>query len=109
MNGKSMPVNRHVVDQLADIRAKIKTLKKDEQSCVDEIKAMARTPAGDLDYIAGNEFIASMNESTRKGAINNESLDEFLQFHHSKTIEEFRKAPTTVLSIRLERRENEVA
>jgi len=91
--------NRHVVDTLADIRATIKALKKDESDCVSEISEKM----GDGDSLGGDQHIARQIISTRKGSIDTSRLAK-----DGIDVDAYRKPETVVYSIRLEVREQEV-
>ena len=92
--------NRHVVDQLSDIRAQIKELKKDEAACVSEISEQM----GDGDSLGGDQFIARQIISTRKGTVDTARLEA-----DGIDIDAYRKPETVAYSIRLEARVREVA
>ena len=90
-------VNRHSVDQLADVREQIKQLKKDEAAIVAEVsKAME-----DADNLGGEEWIATQAMHARKGSLDIEAMKAA-----GIDVEKYRKPGSTVFQIRLERRES---
>jgi len=91
--------NRHVVDRLADIRAAIKALKKDEAICVSQISEQM----GDGDSLGGDQYIARQIISTRKGSIDTGRLEA-----DGIDVDVYRKPETVVYSLRLEARVQEV-
>jgi len=91
--------NRHIVDQLADIRAQIKELKKDEAACVSQISEQM----GDSDSLGGDQFIARQIISTRKGTVDTARLEA-----DGIDIDAYRKPETVAYSIRLQARVQEV-
>lgn len=99
MNEHARLVNTHAVDQLADIRAQIKILKRQETQLVEEISEMM----GDADSLGGGLWIARQTITTRKGSIDTKALEAA-----GIDVDRFRKPETTVFSIRLEEREREV-
>jgi hypothetical protein len=92
--------NRHIVDQLADVRAKIKELQDAEKVLKDQVSAAM----GSGDSLGGDEFIAWQTISERKG-----SLDEKALKAAGIDAEKFRKAPVAVVTLRVERRAADVA
>lgn len=94
MNATAMP-NRHPVDQLADVREQIKSLKTREDALRDEVSAMM----GNADSLGGDEFIAHQSVSTRKGAIDQKALEAT-----GIDVDKFRKPDVTAFTIRVERR-----
>ncbi len=100
MNGNSMPVNRHVVDQLADTREQIKELRKAEAACVSQISELM----GDNDSLGGNQYIAKQKMHTRKG-----SVDIVRMEADGIDVDAYRKPDTVVFQIRTEERAVEVA
>jgi len=97
MNEHTRPVlvNRHCVDQLAEIRKTMRQLKNDEADLVREISAMM----GDADSLGGDEYIAHQTVTTRKGAIDAEALEAA-----GIDVDAYRKPDVTVYAIRVERR-----
>lgn len=95
-----MTSNRHIVDQLADVRAQIKMLQESEKDLKDAIcDAM-----GHADSLGGDEWIALQRISERKGAIDTKALEKA-----GIDVEAFRKPPTVVYQIVTERRVQEDA
>lgn len=92
--------NRHPVDELADVREAMKSLKARE----DELKAIISNAMGSADHLGGDEFIATQTLSERKGG-----LDEKAMKAAGIDTDRYRKASTVVTTIRVERREREVA
>lgn len=92
--------NRHIVDQLSDIRAQIKELKKDEAACVSKISQQM----GDGDSLGGDQFIARQIISTRKGSVDTARLAA-----DGIDVDAYRKPETIAYSLRLEARVREVA
>lgn len=73
MNSEALPVkgtNRHPVDQLADVRAAIKSLQSQEAQLKDEISARM----GAADSLGGDQFIALQKLQTRKGGLDEKKL-----------------------------------
>lgn len=100
MYEKSTLVNRHSVDQLADVRAKIKALKDDEKALVTEIsKAM-----GADDSLGGDQYIARQAIINRKGSLDTKAMEAA-----GIDVERYRKPSTVVYQIRVEEREREAA
>lgn len=93
-------MNRHIVDQLADVRAQIKELSAVES----ELKAKVSSQMGDADSLGGDEHIASQSLSTRRGAIDDKRMKA-----DGIDVDAYRKPDTTVLTIRIERRVSEAA
>ena len=100
MNAIDTPVNRHVVDQLADIRAQIKQLKNDEADCVDEVIAAMTVK----DSLGGDQFIAMRTITNRKGSVDYKAMESA-----GIQVDLYRKPPTTVCTIRLQERIVEAA
>lgn len=98
MTAISVSGNRHVVDQLADIREQIKSLKAKE----DELKDLISKEMGDADSLGGDEFIACQVLSTRKGGLDAKAMEA-----DGIDVAKYRKADVTVYSLRIERREME--
>lgn len=94
------PSNRHPVDQLANVRATIKTLEARETELKQQISLMM----GEADSLGGAEFIASQKLSTRKGAI-----DTDLMKKAGLDPDRFRKPDTAVYSLVIEPRAQEAA
>ena len=92
--------NRHPVDQLADIRATIKTLKAREDELKDQVSALM----GDADSLGGDEFIALQKITTRKGSIDAKTLEAA-----GIDVDHYRKPATTVYAITVEPRVSEAA
>ena len=92
--------NRHIVDQLADVRAQIKELKQREGDLKDQISAAM----GKSDSLGGDQFMALQKVSTRKGAIDTAKLQKA-----GIDVDAYRKADTTVYQIVVEPRVMEAA
>lgn len=92
--------NRHPVDELAEIRNTVKTLKERESELVAQISDMM----GDGDSLGGHEYIARQIVSTRKGALDTKLLEKA-----GVQVDAFRKADVTVYQMRLEPRAMEAA
>jgi uncharacterized protein (UPF0335 family) len=99
MNAAAL-TNRHPVDELAEVRAKIKFLGERESELKETISKMM----GGADSLGGDEFIARQMLSERKG-----SLDEKAMKAAGIDTDKFRKPATVVMSLRIERREMEAA
>jgi hypothetical protein len=99
MNATAL-TNRHPVDELAEVRAKIKNLQDRESDLKETISKMM----GGADSLGGEEFIARQMLSERKG-----SLDEKAMKAAGIDTDKFRKPTTVVMSLRVERREMEAA
>lgn len=93
-------MNRHIVDQLADVRAQIKDLKARE----DDLKDQISTQMGNADSLGGDEFIAFQKVSQRKGAIDQKSLEAA-----GINVDDHRKPDSTVYTLTVERRAVEAA
>jgi hypothetical protein len=100
MNATAM-TNLHPVDELAEVRAKIKFLTERESELKDIISKMMGPNA---DSLGGDEFIARQVLSERKG-----SLDEKAMKAAGIDTDKFRKHSVTIWSLRIERREMEAA
>lgn len=104
MNDEAMAgkpgTNRHPVDQLANIRATIKTLEEREKELKEQISVMM----GGADSLGGDEFIALQKLSTRKGAIDTKAMEKA-----GLDPDTFRKPDTAVYSLVLEPRAQEAA
>ena len=92
--------NRHIVDQLAGVRALIKQLQDEEKSLKEQISAAM----GSADSLGGDEFIAFQRVSERKGA-----LDEKAMQAAGIDTDAFRKPPVTVYTLTVEARAVEAA
>lgn len=93
-------MNRHIVDQLADVRAQIKELSAIEAN----LKAEVSRQMGEADSLGGMEFIACQSLSTRRGAIDDKRMKA-----DGIDVDAYRKPDTTVLAIRIEPRAAEAA
>lgn len=100
MTDTTLPVNRHPVDQLAEIRETIKHLQERE----DELRVEVSALMGENDAIGGDEYIAKQSVSERAGAIDAKALER-----DGIDVAKYRKKPSTVYSIRCERRVQEAA
>lgn len=100
MNAISNASNRHIVDQLADVRATIKELQARE----DELRTLVSVEMGDRDSLGGSEFIAKQVLTKRAGSIDTKAAEAA-----GIDLSAFRKPDTIVYSIRCERRISEVA
>lgn len=87
--------NRHIVDQLADVRAEMKTLKARE----DELKDAVSKAMGNADSLGGDQFIALQKVSERKGSIDQKAMEAA-----GVDPERFRKPAVTVYQIVVEPR-----
>lgn len=95
MNGKTVSSNRHIVDQLADIRATMKSLKADE----DTLKGQISEAMGSADSLGGDEFIARQTLTERKGSIDTKAMEAA-----GIDIERYRKPGVSVYALKVERR-----
>lgn len=95
MNAQTTPVNRHPVDQLAEVREKIKVLQDQEDTLRTEVSVLM----GDADTLGGDEFIAKQSISERAGGIDAKALER-----DGIDVAKYRKKPSTVYQIRCERR-----
>lgn len=95
MNARTLPVNRHPVDQLADVREKIKALQEEEDTLRTEVSVLM----GEGDTLGGDEFIAKQSISERAGAIDAKAMER-----DGIDVAKYRKKPSTVYQIRCERR-----
>lgn len=95
MNATTTPVNRHHVDQLADVREKIKNLEEREKT----LKAEVSILMGNRDSIGGDEFIARQTLTERAG-----SVDTTAMKRAGIDVDKYRKPPTAVVTIKCERR-----
>lgn len=93
MHATTSSSNRHIVDQLADIRDVIKSLQIKEADLKDEVAKQM----GKNDSLGGNEFIAYQTVNTRKGGIDEAELKR-------RGVDIPRKPETVVYSLRLQRR-----
>jgi len=87
--------NRHIVDQLADVRDQIAYLKGVES----ELKETVSRLMGSRTALSGDEYIATKIISWRKGAIDSKLLEA-----DGIDVEKYRKAQSSLTSIRLEER-----
>jgi hypothetical protein len=99
MNDMTLPgkagINRHPIDQLANVRATIKVLQARETELKDEITALM----GDKDSLGGDEFIARQKLQERKGGLDEKKLaDKF------GDLSAYRKPSTTFITIQVEPR-----
>ena len=92
--------NRHIVDQLADVRAQIKDLEEREKT----LKEAVSREMGGRDSLGGDEFIALQRMSERKGAIDAKAMEKA-----GIDPDKFRKPATIVYQIVVERRVQEDA
>ena len=92
--------NIHAVDELADVRTKLKELETREA----ELKAQISADMGSSDTLFGNEYLAFQKLSSRKGAIDTAAMAKA-----GIDVEAYRKADVTVLSIIVERCERQQA
>jgi len=92
--------NRHVVDQLAIVRAEIKELKARE----DGLKDAVSLEMGSADSLGGDDFIARQTLSERKGGI-----DEKAAKAAGVNLDDYRKAASVVMTLRVEPRVHEAA
>jgi|APCry1669192010_1035390.scaffolds.fasta_scaffold07165_4 hypothetical protein len=83
--------NHHQVDQLVQVRAQIKALQEIEAA----LKTDISRAIGDGSVLEGDEWIAEQTLSTRKGG-----LDEAKLVKAGIDVSQYRKADTTVLTIR---------
>lgn len=95
-----MTRNRHIVDQLADIRAQIKDLQAREV----EIKEAVSASMGAADSLGGDQFIALQKVSSRKRSIDAAALKKA-----GIDADKFRKPDVTVYQILVEPRLVEAA
>lgn len=95
-----MTPNRHIVDQLADVRAEKKRLEEREA----ELRAAISAAMGENDSLGGDEYIAMQKVSERRGA-----LDEKKLAAAGIDPDKFRKSAVTVYSLVVERRVMEAA
>lgn len=96
MTAISMPGNnRHPVDQLANVRATIKTLQEREAELKDQIGTMM----GAADSLGGDEFIAIQKLKTRKGGLDAKKLEAKFG-----DLTAYRKKDTTFIELSVEAR-----
>lgn len=100
MTATPVPGNRHIVDQLADVRAQIKDLEGREA----DLKKQISAKMGAADSLGGDEFIALQTLSTRKGG-----LDDKAMLAAGIDVDRYRRPDITVFSLRVERRASEAA
>lgn len=96
MDNIATPVNRHIVDQLADVREQIKQLEAHES----DLKSQVSTVMGGADSLGGDEYIARQTISSRAGSIDAKALKSA-----GVDVDKYRKPGTTIFSIKVERRE----
>ena len=89
------PVNRHIVDRLADVREEIKELAEKEKVLKNQISGMM----GEDDSLGGDEYIARQIVSLRSGSIDAEALERA-----GIDVDKYRKPGSATYTIRLERR-----
>lgn len=92
--------NRHIVDELAEVRAQIKALADRETALKAEISAAMGT--GDL--LIGDDYAAVQKITSRKGAVDTAAMAKA-----GIDVEAYRRADVTVLSIVVERCQQAVA
>jgi hypothetical protein len=85
----------HPIDRLATIRSTIKALAAQEKALLAEISALM----GDADELVGDEFIARQSLTERKGSIDTAAIAAA-----GIDVESFRKAPVSVMTMRIEAR-----
>lgn len=96
MNDISLPGNnRHIVDQLGQVRNTIKILKERE----DDLKKQVGVMMGKSDSLGGDEWIARQSISSRKGSIDAKAMEKA-----GIDVEQFRKPDSIVITIRTEQR-----
>jgi hypothetical protein len=95
MPDTTLPVNRHPVDELAEVRAQIKDLEEREKA----LKTTVSTLMGDRDSIGGDEFIARQTLTERAGSVDTAAMKKA-----GIDVDKYRKAPTAVVTIKCERR-----
>ena len=93
-------MNRHIVDQLADVRAQIKELEARET----DLKTQISAAMGGSNSLGGDEFLALQKLSTRKGGIDDKAM-----IAAGIDVAKYRKPDVTVFSLTIERREVEAA
>lgn len=93
-------MNRHIVDQLADVRAQIKELEAREAALKSEIS----DAMGSANSLGGDEFLAFQKLSTRKGGIDDKAMTAA-----GIDVAKYRKPDIAVFSLVVERREVEAA
>lgn len=91
--------NRHPVDQLALVRETIKELQAREAELKDEIGKLM----GKADSLGGSEYIARQSITTRAGSVDYKAMER-----DGINVAKYRKDDTTVFSIRIERRAEEL-
>lgn len=87
--------NRHPVDQLANIRATIKTLEDREKELKEQIGALM----GSADSLGGDEFIARQKLQSRKGGLDEKKLQAKLG-----DLSAYRKPDSTYIVLNVEAR-----
>lgn len=95
-------MNRHPVDRLADIRARIKSLQDEEH----DLRAQISTEMGAADSLGGDEFIAFQKLQERKGALDEAKIAAALKVEN---LDPYRKPASTFVVIKIEPRAREVA
>ncbi|WP_309083745.1 hypothetical protein [Chelativorans sp.] len=95
-----MKSNRHIVDQLADVRAQKKALEAKEE----ELKVLISKAMGSADSLGGDQFIAFQKVSTRKGIYDMKKIEATFG-----DMSLFRKPDVTVYQIVVEPRIMEAA
>jgi hypothetical protein len=93
-------INRHPVDRLADVRAEIKALEDVEA----DLKAEIGKLMGTSDALGGDEFIAYQRLEARRGSLDAKKIEAA-----GLDPDRFRKASTTAVVLRVERRVSEAA
>lgn len=94
--------NRHPVDRLADIRARIKALSDEET----DLKAKISVEMGTADSLGGDEFIARQVLQERKGALDEKAIAKALGLDN---LDAYRKPASAFILIKTERCLSEVA
>jgi hypothetical protein len=87
-----MTANRHIVDQLADVRAQIKALQEIEAA----LKPQVAEIIDRADVASGDDFIATHQMAERKGSLNEKAMRAA-----GIDVDSFRGPSTVVISIRL--------
>ena len=85
-------MNRHPVDALADVRAQIKALTELEASLKTQVSALM----GQTDCVEGDQYVATLAVSERKGGICEKALKLA-----GIDPDRFRKDAVTVFSLKL--------
>lgn len=92
--------NRHIVDQLADVRAEIKALQETEKV----LKAAISKMMGSSDTLGGDQYVAIQKTQERKGSLDAEKITAA-----GLDPEQFRKPATVAFILHVEPRVAEVA